>query len=137
MPYQAPILIDPQASSPSRTSVSTKSVYSFGQTHRHSHAAQAHVWAQSLANTCSSPECSKRSVWVVRFRLSRFCSIRRLNASSTYPFLFLSRKAGKTPCRYVHVQIKSRTTRRSVWNLRMPSWVVMWSVCEDLEFFGE
>lgn len=45
----------------------------------------------------------------------------RLNAFLTYPFLFLSRKAGKTPCRYVHVQIKRRTTRRSVWNLRMPS----------------
>jgi hypothetical protein len=50
--------------------------------------------------------------------------------------LFLSRKAGKTPCKYVHVQMKRRTTRRSVWNLRMPSWVIEWSVCEDLEFLG-
>ena len=46
-----------------------------------------------------------------------------MNVFSTYPFLFLSRKAGNTPCRYVHVQIKRRTTRRSVWNLRMPSCV--------------
>lgn len=61
-------------------------------------------------------------------------SIRRMTAFSTYPFLFLSRKAGKTPCRYVHVQMKRRTTRRSVWNLRMPSWTIMWLVWEGLEF---
>ena len=60
--------------------------------------------------------------------VSPFCCIRRLSRLFTYPFLFLSRNAGKTPCRYVHVQMKRRTTRRSVWNLRMPSWMVMWSV---------
>ena len=50
-----------------------------------------------------------------------FRSILCLIRFSTYPFLFLSKKAGKTPCRYVHVQMKRRTTSRSVWNLRMPS----------------
>lgn len=68
---------------------------------------------------------------------SLFCSVRCLNQISTYPFLFLSKKAGKTPCRYVHVQIKRRTTRRSVWNLRMPSWVIVWLVWAGFEFLGQ
>ena len=41
----------------------------------------------------------------------------------THPDLFLSSHAGKTPCRYVQEQMKSRTTRRNVWNLRMPNMI--------------
>jgi hypothetical protein len=63
-----------------------------------------------------------------------FRSLRCFIWVTTYPFLFLSRNAGKTPCRYVHVQMKRRTTRRSVWNLRMPSWMIRWLVYEDPEF---
>jgi hypothetical protein len=69
MPYQALILIDPQAGSPSKMSAPTKAWYLCKETHRHRNAAQAHVWAQSLADTRSSPECSKRSVRLVRSRL--------------------------------------------------------------------
>ena len=43
--------------------------------------------------------------------------------SEAYPDLFLSSQAGKTPWRYVQEQMNSRTTRRKVWNLRMPNMV--------------
>ena len=43
----------------------------------------------------------------------------------TYPVLFLSSHAGKTPWRYVQEQMKSKTTRRKVWNLRMPNMIVL------------
>lgn len=53
----------------------------------------------------------------------------------SYPDLFLSKNAGKTPCRYVQVQMKRRTTRRRVWNLRMPSWeglYLAWVLCDTV-----
>lgn len=43
------------------------------------------------------------------------------NQIYTHPDLFRSSHAGKTPWIYVQVQMNSRTTRRKVWNFRMPS----------------
>lgn len=46
--------------------------------------------------------------------LHRWSALSTYRHSETYPDLFLSSAAGNTPCRYVQVQMNSRTTSKRV-----------------------
>jgi hypothetical protein len=53
--------------------------------------------------------------------ISEVLKLRDQGCVFAHPALFRSSHAGKTPCRYVQEQMKSKTTMRRVWNLRIPS----------------
>nr|POE52026.1 hypothetical protein CFP56_52407 [Quercus suber] len=85
------------------------------QTHRHSYAAYAHIRAEALTYTRCSPECAQWS------------GIDESVASLEKPGdqCIETRASGDGICRWQTKKMKSRTTIRKVWNLRMPNIVCL------------